>query len=208
MDCLENTLDGFVRCLSPSFVSRLHCAENSCQSLEDVMRSLKKALAARDVQLAAKQAEIDTLTASLQQTILQLKAMSETSKYEKEKHRKEERRREEQQHREQWQRDDQRMRSEVVHTPLDVVTSGMKLPGSPVDLLPSVQVAAEREAWIHREKALRQQLVDTEEALRLQQKLLHEQVEVAASATTRAERAEAESAKLAGTVGTEESSGS
>ena len=93
------------------------------------MRPLKKALAARDVQLAAKQAEIDTLTASLQQTILQLKAMSETSKYEKEKHRKEERRREEQQHREQWQRDDQRMRSEVVHTPLDVVTSGMKLPG-------------------------------------------------------------------------------
>eukprot|EP00966_Prymnesium_polylepis_P209184 4845844-Prymnesium_polylepis.2 len=51
---------------------------------------------------------------------------------------------------------------------------------------------------MNRERALRQQLIDSEEALALQQKLLHEQIEIATAAAARAERAERELAALIG----------
>jgi len=120
-------------------------------------------LEARDAQLVAKQTELDSVTESLQQAILQLKAVSEMSAREREKHRREERRREE-----------ARAKEAMVQFGLQDAAGGtpsrtvLAMAPSPSTQLPppqamvaglqamtaGVQAAAEREAWMNRERAL------------------------------------------------------
>ncbi|KAL1530825.1 hypothetical protein AB1Y20_001721 [Prymnesium parvum] len=174
-------LEAAAGCLAPQLKARMHLAERSCERLEAEVMALQAQLKRRDSLLAQKEQEIDGLTNSLRMTILQLKAASEISSGEREKHRKEERRREE-----------LRAHDE----------EGARTSSVPAD----VQQEAEREAWVNREKALRQQLEEMGSTLSLQQKLLHEQIEMASTATARANQAKALLAAHELRLGTEEPS--
>ena len=86
-DGLTRLLEAVARCIAPGLVARQERTDRACQRLQGGVRALNETLTLKEAQLAAKQAEVDGLTTSLQQSILQLKAVSEMSKQEKEKHR-------------------------------------------------------------------------------------------------------------------------
>jgi len=162
-DGLPFALERAAFCLAPHLATRVEIADQRSERLESGMRSMQALLEARDAQLVAKQTELDSVTESLQQAILQLKAVSEMSAREREKHRREERRREE-----------ARAKEAMVQFGLQDAAGGtpsrtvLAMAPSPSTQLPppqamvaglqamtaGVQAAAEREAWMNRERAL------------------------------------------------------